>query len=166
MNNFIVSLNNKKRIITILNNQKVCIGNITFNVDLAKVNEYLYLLKVNNKVYEITTTKLKNEKYNFLLDGNNFETTVRTALKEKAVEYLKNKESLVHHDEVVAPMPGLIISFKKKVGDKVKIGDSLLTLEAMKMENDLRSPASGIIKSVHFNEGQNVEKGAVILIIG
>lgn len=166
MNNFIVSLNNKKRIITILNDQKVCIDNKNFVVDLAKVNEYLYLLKVNNKVYEITTTKLNNEKYNFLLDGNNFETTVRTALKEKAVEYLKNKENLVHRDEVIAPMPGLIINFKKKVGDKVKIGDSLLTLEAMKMENDLRSPASGIIKSVHFNEGQNVEKGAVILIIG
>ena len=124
------------------------------------------MLKVGNKVYEITTTKISNEKYSFLLDGYYFETTVRTNLKEKAVEYLKNKKDLVHNDEVIAPMPGLIVKLKKRTGDEVKIGESLLTLEAMKMENDLRSPATGIIKSIYFKEGENVEKGATILIIG
>lgn len=166
MNDFIVSLNNKKRTIKILNDNSVLIDGNQCDVELSKVNDYLYLLKVENKVYEITTTKLSNEKYSFLLDGHNFETTVRTSLKEKAVEYLRNKENLNHKDEVVAPMPGLIVSLKKKAGDEVKIGDSLLTLEAMKMENDLRSPASGTIKKVNYKEGENVEKGAVILIIG
>ena len=166
MNDFIVTLNNRKRSIKIIDDKSVVIDNKPFNVDLSKVNDYLYLLKVRNRVFEITTTKLTNEKYSFLLDGHYFETTVRTSLKEKAVEYLSGKGSSNHHDEVSAPMPGLIVSLKKKVGDEVKIGDSLLTLEAMKMENDLRSPSSGIIKKVNYSEGENVEKGAVILIIG
>lgn len=165
MNDFIVTLNNKKRSIQVIDDAKVIIDGKAIDVDLSKVNDYLYLLKVGNKVYEITTTKLSNEKYSFLLNGHNFETTVRTTLKEKAVEYLQNKENLNHHDEVIAPMPGLIVSLKKKSGDKVKMGESLLTLEAMKMENDLRSPASGTIKKVNYKEGENVEKGAVILII-
>jgi len=166
MSDFIVTLNKKKRIIKIINEETVSIDNKIVSVDLSKVNDYLYLIKVGNKVYEITTTKLSNEKYSFLLDGHNFETTVRTNLKEKAVEYLRNKEKLTHRDEVTAPMPGLIVSLKKKKGDEVKIGESILILEAMKMENDLRSPATGIIKQVNFKEGDNVEKGAVILIIG
>lgn len=166
MSDFIVTLNKKKRIIKIINQDTVAIDNKIVNVGLSKVNDYLYLVKVGNKVYEITTTKLSNEKYSFLLDGHNFETTVRTNLKEKAVEYLRNKEKLIHHDEVIAPMPGLIVSFKKNKGDEVKIGESLLTLEAMKMENDIRSPASGIIKQTNYKAGDSVEKGAVILVIG
>ena len=166
MNDFIVTLNNKKRSVKIIDDKSAVIDNNPVNVELSKVNDYLYLLKLGNKVFEITTAKLTNEKYSFLLDGHYFETTVRTGLKERAVEYLSNKQSSNHHDEVAAPMPGLIVSLKKKVGDEVKIGDSLLTLEAMKMENDLRSPASGIIKKVNYSEGENVEKGAVILIIG
>lgn len=166
MNEFIITLNNKKRIVKIINEDTVTIDNKIVSTGLSKVNDYLYLLKAGNKVYEITTTKLSNEKYSFLLDGHYFETTVRTNLQEKAVEYLRNKEKLTHRDEVIAPMPGLIVSLKKKKGDEVKIGESILILEAMKMENDLRSPASGIIKQVNFKVGDNVEKGAVILIIG
>lgn len=166
MNDFTVTLNSKKRSVKINDGNSVIVDGKKYSVDLSKVNDYLFLLKIGDKAFEITTTKLSNEKYSFLLDGHYFETTVRTNLKEKAVEYLSNKGSSNHHDEVAAPMPGLIVSLKKKVGDEVNIGDSLLTLEAMKMENDLRSPASGTVKEVNFKEGENVEKGAVILIIG
>ncbi|MBU4462736.1 MAG: pyruvate carboxylase subunit B [Proteobacteria bacterium] len=64
-----------------------------------------------------------------------------------------------------APMPGIIISYKKGVGDAVKKGETIVILEAMKMENALPSPASGIIKSINFSIGDSVAKDDVLCII-
>jgi biotin carboxyl carrier protein len=60
-------------------------------------------------------------------------------------------------------MPGLIIDLKIKTGDIVKPGDPLLILEAMKMENILKSPGEGTIKNVKVKKGDNVEKGQVLI---
>ena len=64
-----------------------------------------------------------------------------------------------------APMPGMIISYKKGIGDAVKKGETIVILEAMKMENALPSPAGGIIKSINFSTGDSVAKGDVLCII-
>ncbi len=63
-------------------------------------------------------------------------------------------------------MPGLILKVTKKVGEQVELGDSVIILEAMKMENDLKSPASGIIENIFVTEGSAVEKGTLLLSIG
>jgi pyruvate carboxylase subunit B len=65
-----------------------------------------------------------------------------------------------------APMPGMIVSYEKKVGDHVKKGDTVVILEAMKMENALPSPVEGVIKSISFKSGDSVPKNAVLCIIG
>lgn len=65
-----------------------------------------------------------------------------------------------------APMPGMIISYSKNVGDEVKKGDTIVILEAMKMENALPAPADGIIKSINFKSGDSVPKDAVLCVIG
>jgi pyruvate carboxylase subunit B len=65
-----------------------------------------------------------------------------------------------------APMPGMIISYSVKVGDKVATGDLVCVLEAMKMQNSLPAPASGTIKAVNFEPGASVAKDAIILVIG
>jgi len=67
---------------------------------------------------------------------------------------------------MIAPMPGMIISYEKKAGDHVKKGDTIVILEAMKMENALPSPADGVIKAVNFKSGDTVPKNAVLCIIG
>ncbi|MCK9375288.1 MAG: carboxylase, partial [Syntrophobacterales bacterium] len=64
-----------------------------------------------------------------------------------------------------APMPGMIISYAVKVGDKVANGDLVCVLEAMKMQNSLPAPASGTIKAINFEPGASVAKDAVILVI-
>ncbi len=64
-----------------------------------------------------------------------------------------------------APMPGMIISYAVKVGDKVSTGDPVCVLEAMKMQNTLPAPASGTIKAIFFEPGASVAKDAVILVI-
>ncbi len=64
-----------------------------------------------------------------------------------------------------APMPGMIISYGVKVGDKVNTGDLVCVLEAMKMQNSLPAPAAGTIKAINFEPGASVAKDAVILVI-
>jgi biotin carboxyl carrier protein len=65
-----------------------------------------------------------------------------------------------------APMPGMIISYAVKVGDKVNTGDLVCVLEAMKMQNSLPSPATGTVTAINFEPGASVAKDAVILVIG
>jgi pyruvate carboxylase subunit B len=65
-----------------------------------------------------------------------------------------------------APMPGMIISYSVKVGDKVATGDLVCVLEAMKMQNSLPAPAAGTIKAINFEPGASVAKDAVIMVIG
>jgi biotin carboxyl carrier protein len=66
-------------------------------------------------------------------------------------------------NNIKAPMPGLIIDLKVKVGDEVKQNDPLLILEAMKMENIIKSPGDGMVKNVKVKKGESVEKGQVLI---
>ena len=64
---------------------------------------------------------------------------------------------------LIAPMPGMIIRVAVQVGDVVQPGQSLVVMEAMKMENELRAIAAGTVKAVLAQPGAAVEKGAVLL---
>jgi pyruvate carboxylase subunit B len=65
-----------------------------------------------------------------------------------------------------APMPGMIVKFEKNVGDAVSEGETVVVLEAMKMENALSAPASGTIKAINYASGDSVAKGDVLCVIG
>ena len=67
---------------------------------------------------------------------------------------------------LVAPMPGMIVKYLKNVGDKVKEGETLLVLEAMKMENALPAPTTGTVKALNFGSGDSVKKGDVLAVVG
>jgi len=67
---------------------------------------------------------------------------------------------------LTAPMPGMIVSYEKNVGDTVSEGETLVVLEAMKMENALPSPASGTVVAVNFSSGDSVAKNDVLAVIG
>lgn len=64
--------------------------------------------------------------------------------------------------KVNSPMPGKIISIKAKIGDKVKRGDVILILEAMKMENEIVAPSDGTVASINVTAGQSVEAGTLL----
>jgi biotin carboxyl carrier protein len=64
---------------------------------------------------------------------------------------------------VNAPMPGLVVRINVAVGDRVHAGQGVVVMEAMKMENELRASAAGIVKMVHAEVGKAVEKGAVLV---
>lgn len=165
MNEFIVTINNHKHLVKMLGNGKVQVGNREVYADVSRITNNAYVIKIGNSVYEITSNKLGVDRFGIIIDACYFDTTVRTRLQETASELQKNKSKMKHHSDVKAPMPGLLLKLKKNVGDEVALGESLFILEAMKMENELRSPASGMVKKIFFKEGQSVEKDSVILTI-
>jgi pyruvate carboxylase subunit B len=62
-------------------------------------------------------------------------------------------------------MPGNVIKLKVKVGDKVKAGDTVLIIEAMKMENEVHTPVSGEVKEIHVKEGDSVNPDEALVIV-
>ena len=66
---------------------------------------------------------------------------------------------------IVAPIPGIVLKYEVKVGQRVAAGDAVVLLEAMKMENSLPSPIDGTVKSLPAQRGQTVAKDTVLAII-
>lgn len=66
---------------------------------------------------------------------------------------------------VKAPLPGVILDLKVNVGDTVAAGDTVVILEAMKMENNIHADKGGVVKSICVNKGDSVLEGADLLII-
>lgn len=66
---------------------------------------------------------------------------------------------------VAAQIAGKILSIKVKVGDAVSRGDVLMTLEAMKMENEIKAPADGTVKEIPVSEGSRVAEGETLAVI-
>ncbi|MBC8443926.1 MAG: pyruvate carboxylase subunit B [Deltaproteobacteria bacterium] len=67
---------------------------------------------------------------------------------------------------MLAPMPGMIVNYEKNVGDAVTEGETVVVLEAMKMENALPAPTSGTVKAINFDKGDSVGKNDVLCVIG
>lgn len=72
-------------------------------------------------------------------------------------------QDLTHENDIYAKMPGKIVKIMKKSGDSIKKGDPVIVMEAMKMENEIRSLIDGEISKVCVQEGQAVETGALLM---
>ncbi len=66
---------------------------------------------------------------------------------------------------LAAPIPGMIVEYKKKVGDEIKAGETVVVLEAMKMMNTLESTIDGVVKEIRFESGDSVVKGDILMVI-
>lgn len=166
MNDFVITINQKKQSINILNDVELKIDNKKYGYEIFHVNNNTYLLKCGNSYFEIVAAKVNNEHFSVLLNGYHFNAVVRTSLQEKAIHLLEESQAAtLHQFQVKAPMPGMILKVKKQDGDTISQGESIMILEAMKMENDLRAPASGIITGISVEEGKAVEKGAILFSI-
>jgi len=144
MNEYIVTVEEVQHNISILNDSEILIDNHKHNYELNSVDTNLFRLKLSNKVYELTGVKLLGDSYSVNIGGYQFDVTVRTALQQKAFKLIEEAKTATHQSRnVIAPMPGLILKIKRKENEQIAQGDSVMILEAMKMENDLKSPEIG-----------------------
>jgi biotin carboxyl carrier protein len=164
MSDYITKVNSKKYQV-VINKNHVKVNDSVYECELTKANSAVYLLRVGNKIYDITVNELGSDRYGILIEGEYFETEVKTKLREQAEEYLKNKADISNKGVLKAPMPGLVIKVNVGEGDEVKSGDILIVLEAMKMENNIKSVHSGTVKEIRFKQGDSVEKDDVIMTI-
>jgi glutaconyl-CoA/methylmalonyl-CoA decarboxylase subunit gamma len=67
--------------------------------------------------------------------------------------------------KIKAPLPGVVIKLNCKLGDRVKIGDTVLVLEAMKIHNEIQAANDGVVKTINVREGQSVVEGEELIII-
>jgi biotin carboxyl carrier protein len=104
-------------------------------------DEKIATVKVNNSTYEI---KLKDE--------------TDDLLEKLGIGQKTNKIA-----QVKAPMPGKVLEILVKEGDTVNKGDSLIVLEAMKMENIIKATGTAVVKKVHATKGSAVEKNQVLI---
>ena len=103
------------------------------------------------------------------VDGEHFNVEVADPnARGVSVSFQKKEKKAVETDEsgnLRAPIPGMILEYKKKVGDKVKAGETVVVLEAMKMFNNLAAPCDGEIKDIDFKAGESVVKGDILCYI-
>ena len=93
--------------------------------------------------------------------------TVKLYNEEKILhESLKGGAALGSSENLISEMPGKIVKIFVKPGQDVKAGDTLLIMEAMKMENEIFSPVDGVVKEIRARDGDTVNTGDVMVIIG
>lgn len=119
--------------------------NASFRIELLDINlsNKTLTVKLNNKIASLVI----KDKFDILLEKLGM-----------------NKVSAQAVSELRAPMPGSILEIKVKAGDIIEKGDPVLILEAMKMENLIKSSGKGEIKEVLVDKGSSVEKNQVLII--
>ena len=142
------------------------INNTKFFLDIIKNGQNSYHILYNNKSFKVNILSVDSEEKTVLLKINNTSYTVKLTeeidllLKKMGI---KNKTKQLKK-ELKAPMPGLIVNIPVKKGDKIKHGETLLVLEAMKMENNLKAVHDVIIKDIPAEKGNSVEKNEVLIV--
>lgn len=112
---------------------------------------------------EVASADFLAKKYTVKVNNNTYTVDIANPLdlliKQMGFEVGATKQV----NEIKAPIPGLILEISVSVGQEVKENDSLLILEAMKMENTFVSPRAGVIKSIAVRKGEAVDKGQLLI---
>ena len=117
--------------------------------------------------YQATIPKVgKNPKTGTVhINSKRFQFEIKDQYDQLVDSMGLNVVNTVKLKNIIAPMPGLILDIMVSVGDEVNEGDSILILEAMKMENVIKADGSGIVTSISNKIGETVEKGQLIIEI-
>jgi len=134
-----------------------------------------FLIKVDGKHHRVelsrreivgsVSVKVDDASYSAQLENKNriISTALRPALP--TLEKKFSKAQAMEKGVIVASMPGRVVLLRAKAGDSVRVGDVLLVLEAMKMENEIVSPINGFVKDVKVSEGSAVNIGEIMVVV-
>jgi len=136
-----------------MKNFKFNIHENDYNVHIVSHEGNMINLEVNGTKYEV---KMKDE-----VKKTKTPTLVRSALKPAAQPAKMNVSTA--KTKITCPIPGVILSVNIKVGDTLNIGDKMLVLEAMKMENNITAEKAGTVSAIHVAAGDQVLQGALMI---
>ena len=157
-------LNNKKFEIE-LSDTGMTINAVPILWDLIEIKNGQFHILFNNRSYRAEIININTAAKSVTLSINNHRYTVD--VKDK-FDLLLEKMGITGSsankiNSIKAPMPGLVIHLKVNEGDLVKAGDTLLILEAMKMENSIKASGDGVVKKVKVKKGDSVEKNQALI---
>ena len=145
-----------------------------------------YRLTIEDKTFEVEVLAVQGEQARVLVNGRTYEVKYQPLAAGPAVAGPQpaparpvapprpvppvapppeKPAAAEEQGTVTAPMPGSILDVLVKVGDRVQAGDTVVKLEAMKMENDLQASIAGEVKEVRVSKGDNVSVGEVLVVI-
>jgi biotin carboxyl carrier protein len=157
-------------------------GGKTRNVELTQADGKLHFL-LDGKPLEADAVEVARGIYSILVGGESFEVRTeavagRLRVMSRGREMIADVRDLRQwrrrgraaleaegRQQIIAPMPGKIIHVLVKAGDAVETGQGLLVVEAMKMQNEIRSPKSGTVERLCVSEGQTVNAGEVVAVV-
>ena len=121
----------------------------------------LYKIKIGEKVYEVEVETV-TEKEGSISTNSNYDQKI-----QEKNNFTQNKinNSVEIGEPIKAPMQGLIVDIKVEAGQKVKTGDEIVILEAMKMENTIVAPCDGVINEIKVTKGDKVNTDDVLAVL-
>lgn len=114
----------------------------------------IYKIKLNNKVFEVELQDITTVDGEIVVEKEAPKATPKVAPKVSA-----------SGETVNAPMPGIIVDVKVKVGQEIKEGDLVAIIEAMKMETELLATKAGVVSAINVTKGSQVDMGDAIITL-
>lgn len=139
------------------------IGGEAYEVEIESVEGGNAQVRVNGALYDVAFPEEEERKPSVVVKPKVVEQPRVSAPQQAAPAPAKPQASA---GSVVSPLPGVVLRVNVKVGDTVAVGDTLLVLEAMKMENSIEADRAGVVSSIVVREGDSVMEGDTLVTIG
>jgi pyruvate carboxylase subunit B len=161
---YIVTVNGE-RISVERTGDRIRIGDTVLRAHLTDVEGTpVRLLTVGDKVHRVVLQRgASRGQYSLWIDGYRYDVEALDERARAIRDLSVDGARAAGPAPVVAPMPGLIVRVNVQVGESVRAGTPVVVIEAMKMENELRAQASGVVSAVRAQPGATVERGAVLV---
>lgn len=139
-------------------------NNFSWDIVEVKKNMFHIISGTRSFTAEVVKADTTTKTFTILVNGNKYNVDVKDKFDELLKQMGMDKLAQTGVQEVKAPMPGMVINIAVEAGAEVKKGDPLLVLEAMKMENIIKSPRDGKIKTLKAVKGNAVEKNQPLVV--
>jgi biotin carboxyl carrier protein len=130
-----------------------------YELEASAVEPDVYLFKLNNRVFQIYVAP------NGLVNVGTNQVSVRLINPKQLRSLAANEGGADGIAEIKTAMPGKIIKYLVEVESEVEAGEGIVIVEAMKMQNEMKSPKDGKIKEIRFAAGDTVNAGDILAII-
>lgn len=165
MAEFKVTVNEKEFDIDLKSNRSAFVNETEYTIDLHPIGINQYSIIMNNRVFEINIKRDGLNQFDAECFNNNFKITVEGEKDQLLKRFTQQSKATHKIVNITAPMPGLVLKIEVELGQQINPGSGLIILEAMKMENEIKSTVSGVVKEIRVKEKTPVEKGEILLIL-